>query len=131
MRLLTLGTVSGLASAVTLAVAVLASCGAKTTSDSRRCAEQSDGAWVQPASDPKCCAPPHNVFECRVDAGTGGLGCVVSGALFHDDAGAGQQFPVGCTVSLTYCNTFFEGTPQTCTCAAIVTDASPSWLCGI
>jgi hypothetical protein len=37
-------------------------------------------------------------------------------------------FPVGCTETLSFCNAFYEGEPQTCRC---VGDASGAgWECG-
>jgi hypothetical protein len=52
------------------------------------------------------------------------------GGFWKDDGGVGQRFPVGCTVELTYCNTFYEGTPQTCNCLDRQ-DAGAAWGCGI
>ena len=113
-----------------LYVVVLPSCGGGTTPTASSCT-QGDGAWFQPASDPNCCAPLHNQFICPVDADPTRPTCVVTGKWFRDDAGAGQRFPVGCVVDLTYCNSFYEGQPQTCSCDFSPFDSGATWSCGI
>ncbi len=91
-------------------------------------------AWVPSTTDPKCCAPAHNQFICPTDAAADAPRCSVSvGGFFEDDAGVGETFPVGCYVNLTYCNRFYEGTPQSCWCQSDpnVDGGGPSWGCGI
>jgi hypothetical protein len=119
--------------------AVLMTAGAIVACDSsnKSCAiaglEGSD-AWVQSATDPKCCAPVHNQFSCPADASTEAGACVVVGAIFRDDAGEGQSFPLGCQVNLTFCNGSYEGSPQTCYCTNTpIADGGtePGWSCGI
>lgn len=94
-----------------------------------------NGTWFHPANDPKCCAPTRNQFSCEpvVDGSAEAGQCpVMVGGVFVDDAGAGMSFPVGCSVNLTYCNSFYEGSPQTCQCSiSPVRDSGPAWSCGI
>ena len=39
--------------------------------------------------------------------------------FFHDDAGAGQPFAIGCQVNLTWCSHFYEGSPQPGICELV------------
>ena len=94
---------------------------------------QGSDAWVPSTSDLHCCAPVHNQFVCSSDASLDGPSCAVTlGGFFTDDAGVGQSFPVGCFVNLTYCDTYFEGSPQTCICTPDGPDSGVAhWSCPI
>ena len=87
-------------------------------------------AWVPSTTDPKCCAPVHNQFIPPDDAAADAQTCAVIDGLFPDDGGVGEAFPIGTRVNLTYCNSFYEGRPQDCSCLAN-SDAGPTWACGI
>ncbi|GEM_PF-5757931 len=129
MRVLVFAAVSGVCALAIAPLLSVTSCGGTTTTPAKTC--KGDESWVVPASDPQCCAPPHNQFVLPEAGSDGGACLVVPGAqsIFRDDAGAGQRFPVGTSVNLTYCNSFYEGSPQPCQCEQGFADSGPSWLC--
>ncbi len=128
-----------LVAACVVVVAALLACGqtqpAACSSRPNDPSFEGSDAWVQSTTDPKCCAPLHNQFICPSDASIDGPTCAVEvSGFFEDDAGVGQSFPLGCRVNLTYCNQFYEGTPQDCFCKIVpLIDGgqAPGWTCGI